>query len=56
MQDTGSVLNIQEITHTFLVKKKMILCSIRIWIDITLLKTVADDLLKCKKNLKNNVY
>ena len=22
MQDTGSVLNVQEITHTFLVKKK----------------------------------
>ena len=50
MKDTGSVLNIQEITHAFLVKKKkLILYSICICIDITLLRTVADDLLKCEK-------
>ena len=52
MQDTGSVLNIQEITHAFLVKKKWILYSICICIDITLLRTVADDLLKCEKTEK----
>ena len=49
MKDTGSVLSIQEITHAFLVKKKLILYSICICIDITLLRTVADDLLKCEK-------
>ena len=43
---TGSVLNIQEM---FLVKKQLILYSICICIDITLLRTVADDLLKCEK-------
>ena len=43
---TGSVLNIQD---TFLVKKQLILYSICICIDIALLRTVADDLLKCEK-------
>ena len=51
MKDTGSVLNIQAITHTFLVKKKKkILYSICICIDINLLRTVADDVLKCENN------
>ena len=39
MQDTGSVLNIREMTNIFSVKtKSLILCSICICIDITLLK------------------
>ena len=45
MKDTGSVLNIQKITHTFLVKK-LILYSLCICVNITLLRTVPDDLLK----------
>ena len=57
MKDTGSVLTIQEIAHTFFVKKnKLILYSISICIDITLWRTVADDMLKCEKKLKNGVY
>ena len=36
-------------THTLLVKKSMILYSICICIDITLLRTVADDSLKWEK-------
>ena len=49
MQDTGSILNIQEITYTFLVKICLIFYSIYICIDIALSKTVADDLLQCEK-------
>ena len=49
MQDTGSVLNIQELTLTFLVKIFLIFYSICICIDISLSKTVADDLIQCKK-------
>ena len=49
MQDTGPILNIQEMTHTFLVTKYLIFYSICICIDITLSKTVADDLIQCEK-------
>ena len=49
MQDTGSILNIQEMTHTFLVTICLIFYSICIFIDITLSKLVADDLLQCEK-------
>ena len=49
MQDTGSILNIQEMTHTFLVKICLIFNGTCISIDITLSKTVADDLLQCEK-------
>ena len=49
MQDTGSILNIQETTHTFLVTTCLIFYSICIFTDITLLKLVADDLLQCEK-------
>ena len=49
MQDTGSIFKIQEMTHTFLIKKCSIFYSICICIGITLWITVADDLLKCKK-------
>ena len=52
MQDTSSILNIQEMTHTFLVKKCLICYSICICIDITLFRTVANDLLKCEKSEK----
>ena len=55
MQGTGSILNIQEMTHTLLVKICLIFYSICICIGITLSKTVADDLLECEK-LKNGVY
>ena len=39
-------------TYVFSKKKKRILYSICICIDITLLRTVADDLLKCEKTEK----
>ena len=43
MHDTGSVLNIQEMTRTSLVKIFLVIYSICICIDINLSKTVADD-------------
>ena len=49
MLDTCSILNIQEMTHTFLVKICLIFNGTCISIDITLSKTVADDLLQCEK-------
>ena len=49
MQDTGSISNIQEMTHLFLVKIRLIFYSICICIDITLSKRVADDLLQSEK-------
>ena len=49
MQDAGSILNIQEMTQTLLVKQNLILYNICIYIDITLLTTIANDLLKCEE-------
>ena len=49
MQDTGSILNIQEMTQTFLVKIFLVLYSICFCIDIDLSKTIADDLLQCEE-------
>ena len=48
MQNTGSILNIQEMTQTFLVKLFLVVYSIVICIDINLSKTVADDQLQCE--------
>ena len=48
MQDTGSILNIQEMTKTFLEKAFLVLYSICICIDINLSKTIADNLLQCE--------
>ena len=48
MQNTGSILNIQEMTQTFLIKIFLVVYSIVIYIDINLSKTVADDQLQCE--------
>ena len=52
MQDTVSILIIQDVTYTFLVKMFLVSRSICICIDINLSKTVADDLLQYEKNWK----
>ena len=52
MQDTGPILNIQEMTHMLLVKIFLVIHIICIYIDINLLKTVADNVRKCR----NGVY
>ena len=48
MQNTGSILNIQEMTQTFLIKIFLVVYSIVNCIDINLSKTVADDQLQCE--------
>ena len=51
MQNTASILNIQEMTQTFLVKIFLVVYSMVICIDINLSKTEADDQLQCE-NIK----
>ena len=46
MQNKESILNIQKMARTFLVKQSLVIYSLCSCIDMNLLKKVADDLLK----------
>ena len=47
--NTGSILNIQKMTQTYLLNIFLVIDNICIFIDINLPKTVANDLLQCHK-------